>query len=120
MQGDGIHDILQPFAATEHQPCQPQKQISPPEIQGDDIFFANIIIGKSSCWALQVIYSLCALKMQQLSQGLEEHLSSYLPICLVRSFSGISLLLNIFPFPGKGKRSEESMTEQGSQKANLT
>lgn len=38
----------------------------------------------------------------------------------VCSFSGISLLLNIFPFPGKGKRSEESMTEEGCQKANLT
>lgn len=97
-----------------------EKLINPPEIQEDDIFFANIIIRKSRCLVLQVIYYLCALKTQRLSQRLEKHLSTYLLICLVRSFSGISLLLNILPFPGKGKRSEESMTEEGSQKANLT
>lgn len=63
-----------------------EKLINPPEIQEDDIFFANIIIRKSRCLVLQVIYYLCALKTQWLSQRLEKHLSTYLLICLVRSF----------------------------------
>lgn len=47
------------------------KSINSPEIQEDDIFFANIIISKSRCLVLQVIYYLCALRTQQLSQRLE-------------------------------------------------